>query len=181
VLEACEALQTPKDKKPKPPTAELVAAGLKALTGDKAAGEAVFVSAGKMYKLDAAGKLAAGDHAAAQPYAWPMAHDVRPAVQALGYGGAEGCKHCHSVDSPFMFGKLPAEGLAKVGEPTSVDMCGLQQGEPELRKLLAVTFIFRPYLKGFGFTAAGVLVLILLAYGLPAVAAILRRFSGRVG
>jgi hypothetical protein len=182
VLKVCEGLVTPKDKKPKRPTAEQVVAALKALGADQAvSGEAVFVSAGKLYKLDAAGKLAGSDHAAAQPYAWPLAHDVRPAVQALGYGGAEGCKHCHAVDSPFMFGKLPAEGLAKIGEPTTVDMCGLQQGEPELRKLLAVTFMFRPWLKGFGFTAAGIVVLILLAYGLPAVAAVLRRFSGRVG
>jgi hypothetical protein len=140
----------------------------------------VYVAAGKCYKLDAGGKLAASDHAAAKPYSWPLAHDVRPVTQSLGYGGAEGCGHCHSTDSAFLFGKVPAEAPAKLGQPAPMlDMCTFSQQDPAFQKLFALTFIFRPWLKTFGFTTSGLLAMILLAYGLPAVVTVLKRFGRR--
>jgi hypothetical protein len=80
---------------------------LGALSGMKgASGEAVFVSAGKMYRLKD-GKVSAELHGAAEPYAWSIAHDVRPANQSL---GVRGCNDCHSENAPIYFGNVAALG-----------------------------------------------------------------------
>ncbi len=51
----------------------------------------------------------------AEPYLWPIAHDVRPAAQSL---GVRRCEDCHSTGSPFFFGKVlvdsPVEGKGGV-------------------------------------------------------------------
>jgi Cytochrome c3 len=44
---------------------------------------------------------AASQPAAVEPYLWPLAHDVRPARQAL---GARGCTECHAEDAALFFG-----------------------------------------------------------------------------
>ena len=170
-------LATPKGKRARVPTAEKVAAALKALAAKAQAGEAVYVGAGKLHHLDGAGKLAAADDPAARPYAWPLAHDVRPAAQSLGADGA--CTDCHAADSAFLFGQVVADAPALLGEPTVLEMHTFEGQDATFHKLFGLTFIFRPWLKALGFFVSGVLVLILLAYGLPAVAAVLKRFSGR--
>ncbi len=45
---------------------------------------------------------------AAQPYTWPLAHNVRPARQSL---GAEGCLQCHSDNSTFFFADVTPASL----------------------------------------------------------------------
>lgn len=177
VLATGEVLATPAGKKPKSPTAETIAQALKALAGDKEAGECVYVGGGKLYRLDGAGKLAGSDHAAAKPYSWPMAHDVRPAAQSLGADG--GCTDCHSSDSPFLFGEVVAAAPAALGEPETLRMHTFEGQDATFHKLFGLTFIFRPWLKALGFFTSAVVLLILLAYSLPAVAAALKRFSGR--
>lgn len=71
----------------------------------------VYVAGGKLYSLDEGGKLASADNKMAEPYLWPIAHDVRPAAQSL---GGRRCEDCHSTGSPFFFGKVlvdsPVEG-----------------------------------------------------------------------
>jgi len=88
---------------------------VKVLQSIAAAGEGtpVYVSNGKLYQLGADGALAAGDHSAAQPYAWPVAHEVRPPGYALGAGG---CTDCHAEGSGFFFGKVSARGPAQIGD-----------------------------------------------------------------
>ncbi|MEO8270690.1 MAG: hypothetical protein ABI557_13285, partial [Aureliella sp.] len=63
---------------------------------------------------------------AAEPYAWPMAHNVRPARQAL---GAEGCTQCHSDESNFFFAELKPVGLVPAQELSSVRVHELQQAD----------------------------------------------------
>jgi len=46
-------------------------------------GKFAYVSSGKLFSLDAGGKLVASDNAAAEAYSWPMAHGVRPARRLL--------------------------------------------------------------------------------------------------
>ncbi len=106
---------------------------VKVLQSIAAAGEGtpVYVSNGKLYQLGADGALVAGDHSAAQPYAWPVAHEVRPPGYALGAGG---CSDCHAEGSGFFFGKVIARGPAQLdGVPVKamhefedVDMESLQ-------------------------------------------------------
>jgi len=66
--------------------------------------KAVYVTGGNLYSLDDKGVLNEHkEHPAAQPYLWPIAHDVRPAAQSLGAGA---CEDCHSPEAPFFFGKV---------------------------------------------------------------------------
>lgn len=81
-----------------------IAGALKELAKTCGAGnEVVYVAGGKVNKLSAEGTLATADNPAAEPYAWPIAHDVRGAGQAL---GAKGCAECHAQDAPFFSGAV---------------------------------------------------------------------------
>ncbi len=69
---------------------------------EKVAGQAVFVTGGVGFVRDGNTKikeLASQElGAAANPYAWPLAHNVRPARLAL---GVKGCTECHSDTATF--------------------------------------------------------------------------------
>ncbi len=170
------ALATAKGKAPTAPSAEKIADALKALAEDNSLGEAVYVGGGKLWKREG-GKLAASDDPAAEPYAWPIAHDVRPASQSLGADGA--CTDCHSSNSAFLFGKVSPITPVALGEPVEFEMNHFTGQDAMYHKLFGLTFIFRPYLKSFGFVVSGIVLLILLAYGLPGLACMLKRFAGR--
>ncbi len=177
VLEATgNVLAAPADKAPAAPTPEKIAAALKALGADKNAGLAVYVGGSKLWKLDGA-KPAPFDDPAAEPYAWPIAHDVRPASQSLGAGGA--CTDCHSEGSAFLFGKVPPITPAALSEPAPIEMSHFTGLDSMYHKLFGLTFIFRPYLKTFGFAVSGIVLAILLAFGLPGLASVLKRRRGR--
>ena len=85
--------------------AEHITEALKKLSSEKSVdGKPVYVAGGGLYYLDETGKLCQQDnHPAAKPYLWPIAHDVRPAAQAL---GVRRCEDCHSPEAPFFFGKV---------------------------------------------------------------------------
>jgi len=177
VMEATgDVLAAPAGKTATAPTPEKVVAALKALGDDKNAGLAVYVGGGKLWKLEG-GKPAASDDPAAEPYAWPIAHDVRPASQSLGAGGA--CTDCHAADSAFLFGKVTPTTPVALGEPAPIEMNRFSGLDSTYHKLFGLTFIFRPYLKTFGFAVSGIVLLILLAFGLPGLAWVLKRRRGR--
>ncbi len=52
----------------------------------------VYISGGKAYRLSADETAEEFTHSAAEPYAWKLAHDVRPARWSNGTGG---CYECH--------------------------------------------------------------------------------------
>lgn len=85
-------------------------------------------------------------------YAWPMAHDVRPAAQAL---GVRGCTDCHAADAPIFVGKVEATGL-------SIPMAQLNGYDAGLARIWATSFIARPAFKWFGFACAALIALVLL-------------------
>jgi hypothetical protein len=86
-------------------TIENIKAALKALASDRSlGGSVVYVSAGKVFRLDDSGGVAVeADHRAAAPYLWPIGHNVRPAAQSL---GARQCEDCHSPTAPFFSGEV---------------------------------------------------------------------------
>ncbi len=98
-------------------TTEHIAEALKKLSSEKSVeGRPVYVAGGILYYLDDTGKLCQQEnHPAAKPYLWPIAHDVRPAAQAL---GVRRCEDCHSPEAPFFFGKVwvdsPVQGKGGV-------------------------------------------------------------------
>jgi len=99
-----------------------------------ATGEFVYVCAGKMFRLDGAGKLTVSDHPAAAPCSWPIAHDVRPAGQSLGAGS---CTDCHGPAAPFFFGEVSAFGPLKTDHVAVRIMHEIQEADLALLKAWA--------------------------------------------
>jgi len=150
------------------------AAGQSGAGEQAAAGEPVYVAGGKVYRLRAGGQVEALEHEAAQPYAWPIAHDVRPAQQALGLAG---CDDCHTTDGAFFFGKVPVDTTVQGEQGRCRAMYELEGADGTYTWAFNASFVFRPYLKAVGFTAAGLVGLVVLAFLLAG----LRRASLRAG
>ena len=174
-------LEPDKSDKTKPPVMQPLtpdrAASVLEKLADADAGEAIYVAGGKLYRRAADGTLAASDHAAAAPYAWPVGHDVRPAARSLGAGAR--CTDCHSADAPFFFGQVLAESPAQVAEPTAVAMYTLQGKDPTYLTAWALSFQGRPYFKILGFATAGIIAAVLALYGFLGLAALLKWANGK--
>lgn len=178
-----EEAGTPAEGKPKfrPLTAEQVKQTLAVLAKDTAAGEPVYITGGRLYRLGSGGQLQVSDNAAADPYHWPLAHEVRPARQALGVGGAVGCEHCHAPDSPFFFGEVKAPALADLPGAKVTPMYEFQELDGTVVWAFAQSFMFRPYLKVTAFVTGGIVAAVAVLYGFYALGAILKRFSKSAG
>jgi len=121
---------------------------------------AVFVAAGKAYRLTEDGAhVESFDHVAAKPYAWPLAHDVRPARQAL---GATGCTECHQHDAPLFYSRVTAVGPAPEQAPVERTMHTIAGYDTVLLAAWENTFRWRAIFKWFGFVAVAVVALVLL-------------------
>lgn len=99
-------------------------------------GKAVYIAGGKLYQLSDSGELATSDHEAADPYLWPVAHNVRPAAQSL---GIRGCEDCHSEDSPFLFGTVPIDSPVS-GETATLNMQHFHSADLQTYKPVASFF-----------------------------------------
>jgi hypothetical protein len=154
-------------------TEEQVTMMLKALAaGDKnEKAKYAYVCSGRMFTLGLAGKLTAADHPAAAPCAWPLAHDVRPASQAL---GAKKCTDCHSVKSPFFFGKVTASGPMKTSQVQTSLMHQLEGQDNTFHRLFGLSFLVRIYFKLVLLGAAGLIAAVLALYGLLALNRVVR-------
>ncbi len=121
-----------------------------------------YISGGRLFRLDGRGKLVAGKHAAAEPVTWPLAHDVRPAQQALGW---KGCGDCHSADADFFFGGVTGRGPLLTGRVEKRSAVGLMRVGSLHQRLFGLTFAVRPLLK-FVLVACGFILgaLLLLAF-----------------
>ncbi len=124
--------------------------------------EPVYVAGGKLYSINNK-VLVKDDHEAAEPYKWPIAHDVRPASQSLGSNGR--CADCHDDTSPFIFGKVEVDTPINPGEKQTKSMTEFGELDPGYYQSFAFTFLFRPWLKGLVILASafGGLVLLLFA------------------
>ncbi|MFC1782389.1 hypothetical protein ACFL02_02245 [Planctomycetota bacterium] len=136
---------------------------------------AVYIAGGKLYQLDERNKLTSADHEAAQPYTWPMAHDVRSAPQSLGYNGR--CTDCHGKMGPIFFGKVAVDTPLQDRQGADkymYDITGMDGGY--WRKFNA-SFAFRSLLKTVGFTGGGIIAAILLLFALAGLKRILMIFA----
>ncbi len=120
-------------------------------------GTPVYVAGGMLYQLRD-GQLDASSHPAAQPYSWPLSHDVRPASQALGSGG---CTDCHGADSGFFMGTVKPMPPGVIQATSDTPMYALQGSTEPLVNAWNQQMALRPY-----YLAADALVCIFLALGL---------------
>ena len=126
--------------------------------------DAVYVAGGKLHRLDGPGKLRSEDHAQAQPYLWPIGHDVRPATQAL---GAKGCQECHSTSAAVFFGNVAVDSPMASRRGEAWKMHRFEKNlDAAYQSRLAGSWKYRAWLKALGVGAAAILLLVLLTYTL---------------
>jgi len=121
----------------------------------------VYISGGKLFRLDKKGRLEAVNGAAAEPVAWPLAHEVRPARQSLGWNG--GCTDCHSATSDFFFAKVNGRGplqTKKIASRTNATFMGVNN---VYHRLFGLSYLGRPYFKIVLAAAAFAIGIVLLA------------------
>lgn len=123
-----------------------------------------YVCSGKKFTLAPDGRLTASDHPAAEPAAWPLAHEVRTANHAL--GAARQCTDCHSATAPFFFGKVTAVGPLKTRQVQEKFMHEIEGQDASFHRLFGLTFLVRPLFKVTILCAGGLIAAILLLYGL---------------
>jgi hypothetical protein len=135
----------------------------------------VYISGGKLLQLDDKGLLKAADHPAAEPVAWPLAHQVRPARQALGFNG---CTDCHRIDSNFFFSTVEAQGplqSTKISRRSGTTFMGLDH---PYHRLFGLSFIGRPYFKivlGIAAFAIGAILLAALVFAVGRVSGLIEK------
>ncbi|HSI33833.1 MAG TPA: hypothetical protein VK986_09635 [Tepidisphaeraceae bacterium] len=135
-------------------------------------GEPVYVTGGKAYRRSKDGKsLESFDNAAAKPYAWALAHDVRGAQQSL---GARGCTDCHASGAPLFDSTVSSASVIPAASVTQ-PMHAVRGDTMGALAAFAATYPMRPILVFTGYACAIVLGLVLLNYGTRAVSRIGRR------
>ena len=139
-------------------------------------GEAVYICGGKLHRLNNKGRLIATEHNAANPYLWPIAHDVRPAVQSL---GARRCEECHSTDAPFFFGAVAIDSPIIAERDSSKEMIEFQGINRFYTWAFAFSFVFRPWLKVVALGSCAILAAVLLLYALRALACVVKTLAGK--
>ncbi len=103
-----------------------------------------YISGGRLFRLGEEGKLESREHDAAAPVSWPLAHQVRPARQAL---GVNGCTDCHSAGSAFFFAGVRGTGplkTEKLRARTAVSYMGMTG---IFHRLFGLSFLVRPWFK----------------------------------
>jgi hypothetical protein len=159
-----------------PLTEKHIAAALKQISDEaKVEGQPVYITGGNLHRLSDAGTLICEPHPAAVPCLWPIAHNVRPAVQSLGVGG---CEDCHRMDAPIFFGKVAVDSPLTHAKDASMPMIEFQNLDPLYTKAFALSFVFRPWLKATVILCSCGLAVVLLLYALRALVAVTTFFGG---
>ncbi|MHC4664531.1 MAG: cytochrome c3 family protein [Planctomycetota bacterium] len=155
-------------------TEEQVTTALTALSSQPSIqGKPVYICGGKLHRLDDSGELAAQQHPAAEASLWPIAHNVRPAVQSL---GVRSCQDCHATDAPFFFADVEIDSPL-VADKTSAKMIDFQNLKPFYVKAFAFSFVFRPWLKLVILASCAGLAGVLVLYALRALALVFKVLS----
>jgi hypothetical protein len=113
--------------------------------------EYVYISSGKIFRINQQGSLEASEHPASEPVLWPLAHQVRPVQQSLGING---CADCHSWDSNFFFADVTASGPLKTKNPVERSAHSFMGLGGLYQKIFGLSFCARPFLKVILFIAA---------------------------
>jgi hypothetical protein len=104
----------------------------------------VYIAGGKLFRLGAGGSLVSRNHQAAEPVAWPLAHEVRPAQQSL---GVNGCPDCHRATSSFFFAEVRGRGPLQTRSVMLRPATAFMRLTAPYHLLFGTTFAVRPYFK----------------------------------
>lgn len=137
-------------------------------------GTLVYVTGGLVYERTENGSLRSYAHSVAQPYLWPIGHNVRPAAQSL---GIRGCEDCHATDAPFLFGQVAIDRSME-GQPAATTQIAFQRSDPTVTWLFAASFVLRPWFKTIMVGCVILLLLLLWAYGGKWLLRVTARFAG---
>jgi hypothetical protein len=156
---------------------EHITEALKKLSSEKPVeGRPVYIAGGKLYYLDDTGKLCQEEgHQEAQACLWAIAHDVRPAAQAL---GARYCTDCHATDAPFFFGAVTIDSPVVSQQNSFKKMFEFQDINPRYAWAFAFSFVFRPWLKVIALGSAAIIAAVLLLYSLKALTSVVKVLAG---
>jgi hypothetical protein len=125
---------------------------------------AVFVSGGAGFARDGDSKIKMLEDEQlgefAKPYAWPLAHNVRPARQAL---GATGCLECHSDGSTFFGATIQPVGLLPGQKTVAVKAHEMQGADMERLRTWNQLFAGRSVFKILGLIALGLTCVLTLS------------------
>lgn len=135
----------------------------------------VYVAGGKLYQLGDDGKLTSEEHGFAEPYLWPIAHNVRPAAQAL---GVRACEDCHSAKQPFFFGNVEIDSPVLSQNRLVKKMTDFQDIDVVYARAFAFSFVFRPMLKVVALGSCALLAAVLILYALKALACAVKFLAG---
>lgn len=166
---------------------EKVAEALEAIEKEFEGTQAVFVSGGVGFVratsaaenasegaseslLQEVGANVLGD--VAEPYAWPLGHNVRPARQSL---GATGCYECHADSSLFFNAQLEPVGALPGQSTTAIATSELQGVDMVRLSTWSQLFAGRESFKIAGIAALGLTILVTLCALAINVGAIWRR------
>lgn len=133
----------------------------------------VYISGGRLFRLDETGKLSVSKSSAAGPVLWPLGHRVRPAQQSLGING---CTDCHSVSAPFFFARIKGDGPLKTEKIETLSAHSLMDLNKPFQKLFGLSFRMRPVFKVVLFAAALAVGAVLLVM----VLVVLGRYTGLI-
>jgi hypothetical protein len=153
-------------------TSDDVASTLRSLAKtDPTAGSPVYISGGHLYKISTEGFLLSRSSDAAQPYLWPVGHDVRPKDQSL---GVRGCDDCHAPGGPFFAGTVHSASPFFAGDDTTAAMTTFQEQSPVYPWILSSSFFFRPALKFLIILAFIVIAAVVVLYGMRGLGYVVR-------
>ncbi len=149
-----------------------IAAGLAAFAKTRSDATPVYVSGGRAWRLAADGEsLESLATTAADPVSWPIAHDVRPARDAL---GARGCTECHAGDAPFVHGLLTAHTIVPDTQPPAQTMADAMGLDPVLVQTWETSFRGRDAFKWTSLAALSIAAMVLAVHALALLVAMLR-------
>ncbi len=120
----------------------------------------VYVSGGKVFSMQEE-ELQTMEHEAAEPFLWPIGHNVRPAAQSM---GIRECEDCHSFEAGFHFAKVTVDTPLIEYQDETRSMISFQGLSEEYTKTFASTFLLRSWYKTILLILSGLLLLILVAY-----------------
>jgi len=135
----------------------------------------VYISGGKIFQINDSERLSEKEHPAAQPYSWPLAHDVRPADQSL---GVRGCKDCHATNASFYFGEIGVDSPFISERRMVKTMTEFQELDAFYVKAFAMSFVFRPWLKVIIIASCLILSAVFTLYAFKGLDRILKVLSG---